>query len=56
MNRAVDGFALVGDFLEPAVLPVEISRFSPAAVPSTSNLLKPLRAVFPAVHTPYDYD
>jgi hypothetical protein len=35
---------------------VEISLFSPVAVPSGKALVMRKAAVFPVVHTPYDYD
>jgi hypothetical protein len=40
------------NFLEP----VETSLFSPATVPSEKALVMRKAAVFPVVHTPYDYD
>jgi hypothetical protein len=36
--------------------PVETSLLSPAAVPSGKALAMGKAAVFPVVHTPYDYD
>ena len=45
----------VGNAAEAAT-PVEGASLSPAAVPSEKGLSIGKTAVFPVLHTPYDYD